>query len=231
MTNAARKYVYDIFHDELQKPSVNLDGFKIKGSNGKPLLGYLTDTHLRKLRFVMFVSKRHASEYGRSYWSHDVRDDCDKIEGTWSSVAKEIIKRKAEYANYVTKTYLDYDYGVEEPTLAIIDKMLNKPKRFHVAKYVNNEMCVSENNDSIVLIDRDTDVKFVVKYQDFRYTGELMRLATPANVFTNNEEKALCSAISNLVSSRINDILAKKRAKEEKRRQAKRQQLIEAYGA
>ncbi|WZW73153.1 hypothetical protein [Vibrio phage TCU-VP03-AIR1] len=231
MTNAARKYVYDIFHDELQKPVVNLDVFKIKGSDGKPVINYLSNPHLRKQRFIMFVNKRHNIKYGRSFWSHDIRDDCDKIEGTWSSVAKEIIKRKAEYANYVTKTYLDYDYGVEEPTLAIIDKMLNKPKRFHVAKYINNELCVTSTNNSTVLIDRDTGVKFVAKMQDYRHTSDIMRLATPEKVFTPNEEKALCSAITHLVNSRINDIRAKKRAKEEKRRQAKRQQLIEAYGA
>lgn len=231
MTHAARKFVYDIFHDELKKPIVNLDVFKITGSDGKPVLNYLTNLHIRKQRFVMFVNKRHANQSGRSHWSHDIRDECDKIEGTWSSVAKEIIKRKAEYANYVTKTYLDYDYGVEEPTLSIIEKMLTKPKRFHVAKYINHEFVISNTNDSIVLIDRDTNVKFVVKSQNYRYTGSYMRLATPANVFTTNEEKALCCAIENIVNSRINDIRAKKRAKEEKRRQAKRQQLSEAYGA
>ncbi len=231
MTHAARKFVYDIFHDELKKPSVNLDVFKITGSDGKPVLNYLTNLHIRKQRFVMFVSKRHDTKYGRSHWSHDIRDDHDKIEGTWSSVAKEIIKRKAEYANYVTKTYLDYDYDVEEPTLSIIEKMLTKPKRFHVAKYINYEFVISNTNDSIVLIDRDTGVKFVVKSHDFRHSGSRLRLATPANVFNSNEEESLCCAIENVVSSRINDIRAKKRAKEEKRRQAKRQQLSEAYGA
>ncbi|AGN30153.1 hypothetical protein VPFG_00151 [Vibrio phage nt-1] len=214
------KYIHNILHVAPIKPQVSIRAHQEnrRVSDG-PLTFLPSEKNAPYRLWVADASKLHHHMYR-------FRHMCSEWYETRDDMAKRMIKARADYAEAKMKTWEDYKYDVEQPAIEIIRKMLEKPKRFHIEKFIDPAKVFDEHNSKTVLVDKDTRVKFVMNENPGSYLER--RLLLPS-VFSGAEAKCICEAMHDVVYSRMSDIEDKKRKAEEKRRQNHRNELMQQY--
>lgn len=213
----AIEYIHDCLKKRMYKPQLHVEAMKNSGMN----------IVLRKDTPYTIALVDHEKESARSYYTRDVKRLCTIITEPRDIMARTIIEKRREYAEYMKKTAVDFEYDVAEPAVAIIQKMITKPHRFHVERTIDPHFCYTENNSTTILIDKDTKVKFVTKVPTGRrYVHDVIL----PSIFTPQENEVISKLISQIVSDTANARLAKEQARKDKRIAKHRAELMTQYG-
>ncbi len=213
----AIEYIHECLNKRMYKPQLHIEAMKNSGMN----IVLRKDTPYT----IALVDREKESSF--SYYTRDVKRICTIITEPRDIMARTIIEKRREYAEYVKKTAVDFEYDVAEPAVAIIQKMITKPHRFHVERTIDPHFCHTDDNCTTILIDKDTKVKFVTKFQTSR---SCVHHVVMPSVFTAQEN----DVISTLISQIVNDTAIARRTKDlalkAKRIAKHRAELMTQYG-
>lgn len=218
--NLAHQFIHDVLHVPYIKPQLDMNAYcqSHYGATKRPIFKSFKSSDSVYAMYVIMqpdhphLRKRHITQHVRNSIAHH---------NPWAINAKKMISLRADYAAYKMQKLEDFEYDVAEPAIAIIDKMLTKPERFHLASitegFIHDKKCI--------IVDKDTQVKFVMRYDAIE--GRFVMMLP--SCFTEQENRVIVSAIWNVVCKRRNQEAAKERAREEKRKQAFRDELMSQY--
>lgn len=158
----------------------------------------------------------------------------DIVEKYYKQTPDQCIYSKYVYSQAIVKPYYGYDIG--EPVSKICKRILEKPNRFHSVKeskrvvisvphYPHTVRFGIEYREEeitpqlLVLQDKDTQVKFIVK------SGIIKNLS----YLTGDENKLLVACIEEWYNHNREQIAEKEKRNEQKRKDKFRQEMIEQY--
>ncbi|CAL9995890.1 hypothetical protein VPHD479_0364 [Vibrio phage D479] len=224
-TTTAQEYIHSILHTPLCKPQINvhaygdgtIGGFISQNPKHKYFQTFLNSPASIYKMYV--VTQPDNSGFSPGYRNHRRIGNC--YENPWAINAKKMIEMRADYAKYRMMTADDFKYDVEEPAIAIIDKMINTPTRFHIATQTEG----FRHGSSCVIVDKDTQVKFVAVYNNHIGRFEM----TIPSCFTETENRVIANALWFVVCRQRQAQAAKQQKREEKRKQAFRDELMQQY--
>ncbi|CAM0048333.1 hypothetical protein VPHF86_0132 [Vibrio phage F86] len=213
----AIEYIHECLRTRMYKPQLHVEAMKRSGM----------DIVLRKNTPYTIALVNHEKESACSYYTRDVKRICTIITEPRDIMARTIIEKRREYAEYMKKTAIDFEYDVAEPAVAIIQKMITKPHRFHIERTIDPHLCYNENNCTTILIDKDTKVKFITKMPPgHRYVHDVIL----PSVFNSQENEVISSLIAKIVRDTANERHEKELARKAKRIAKHRAELMTQYG-
>ncbi|CAL9969539.1 hypothetical protein VPHD480_0140 [Vibrio phage D480] len=211
----ARKMIHNTFYEQPFQCTVDMEVMRDKK---QPIV-------LRKetpYTLFLFNAEKRGMRY--HFGDRDPQYICDVEHEPRDIMARLIIEKRRQYAALISIPWDKHEYDVHEPAIAIIQKMITKPKRFHVAAAINETMCISPANCKIVLVDKDTDVKFVAEYNG--RTG--FRLLQPS-VFTSDEATVIVNCMNKLISDSQKARWELEQSRKEARKNKHRNELMQQY--
>ena len=210
-----------------------------------PPVKFTVDVELMKLARIDIKFKRHTpytlyfyNPIKRAHWGGElggwvVQDTyvnvvCDIEHESRDRMARLVIEKRRERAAKLMHSNFD----VHEPAIAIIQKMLTRPKRFEVVRELHEYNPINENNHTNVIVDKDTGVKFVLSYMfnvgNHFHSGMPSSILQP-RVFTHDEQKVISHCIAKIVNDTKEAREKLKTARQEARKAKFRDELMQQY--